>query len=669
MCYNPSFTIKIVVLNAENAHNNVESKPNVAELERRIVLQFIVKKRSKSPLQVMLSSAIIEREQRKGAILMIRRDQVTFSDGSYKTQIRVVKSFRPGPKMTPRQVTVQSFGYLEDQIDREAFLREVEAYDAEQKGVGRTKQILISIPIERKNNDIGNKKYNYGYRFLESIIEELRIRDILDQTAFKGGYRLSEVFEFLVMERILNPASKRGTVQEIRSFYNKEYDFTLADVYRALDQFSDASIELQKHLNDQIKTQIGRDSSYAFYDVTNYYFDTDFAGPVGTLQQKGVSKEHRLTPIVQLGLFMDANHLPIAMTTFPGNTSDTLTLQPAMYEIKKNYRLGRLIVVADKGLNSKTNLDYVTNQGDGYVVSQVLRGPKGKKYHDIMFDEEGYAGNADFKYKLFEESYESQINRNKKITRRRKVLIYWNREDSEYAKRKRSEKIERANRQVQNNAYGINHSAGEYITTQNIVKATGELSDEAVHRIDYEKIDEDEQFDGYFCIITSELDYDCQKIMEVYGQLWRIEESFRISKSDLQTRPIYVRTQKHIEGHMLVCYTALLIARLMQYRLGDKELSVQRIQRVLNTCTCVLPNEQSVLIDEVGGQMAYRERLAPSGETVETLAYDESQDQIRRDYKTIQKGFGVEFDYAASSRERFNKYMKSIHFKITKPKK
>jgi len=571
--------------------------------------------------------------------------------------------------MTPRQVTVQSFGYLEDQADRESFLREVEAFDRGQQSGGRAKQILISIPVERKNNDIANKKYNYGYRFLESIIDELGIRDSLDHTAFKGEYRLSEVFEFLVMERILNPDSKRGTLQEIRQFYNKQYDFTLADVYRALDQFSDGSIGVQKHLNERIKQLIGRDSTYAFYDVTNYYFDTDFSGPVGTYQQKGVSKEHQLTPIIQLGLFMDANHLPIAMTTFPGNTSDTLTLQPAMYEIKKNYRLGRLIVVADKGLNSKANLDYVTNQGDGYVVSQVLRGPKGKKYHEMMFDEEGYAGNQDFKYKLFEETYESQINGNKKITRKRKVLIYWNREDSEYAKRKRDEKIERANRQVQNNAYGINHRASEYIATQNIVKATGELSDEAVHRIDYEKIDEDERFDGYFCLITSELEYDYQKIMEVYGQLWRIEESFRISKSDLQTRPIYVRTQKHIEGHMLVCYAALLIARLMQYRLGDNELSVHRIQRVLKACTCVLPNEQTILLDEIGGQLSYKDRKSSSGETVETLAYDESQDQVRRDYQTIQKGFGVEFDYAATSRERFNKYLKSIRFKITKPKK
>jgi transposase len=571
--------------------------------------------------------------------------------------------------MAPRQITVHSFGYLEDQADRERFLREVEIFDSEQKREGRAKQILISIPVERKNNDVANRKYIYGYRFLESIVEELSIGEILDEVDFKGGYRLSEVFEFLVMERILNPGSKRETQQGIRQFYNKQYGFTLADVYRALDQFSDVSIQLQKQLNDRIKQLVGRDSSYAFYDVTNYYFDTDFAGPVGTYQQKGVSKEHQLTPIIQLGLFMDANHLPIAMSTFPGNTSDTLTLQPAMYEIKKNYRLGRLIVVADKGLNSKANLDYVTNQGDGYVVSQVLRGPKGKKYQEILFDEKGYQGNEDFRYKLFEEEYESQINGNKKITRKRKVLIYWNREDSEYAKRKRGEKIERANRQVQNNAYGINHSAGEYITTRNIVKATGELSDEAVHRIDYEKIDEDERFDGYFCLITSELDYDYKKIMEVYGQLWRIEESFRISKSDLQTRPIYVRTQKHIEGHMLICYTALLIARLMQYRLGDNELSVHRIQRVLNACTCVMPNEQSVLIDEVGGQLAFKERTMPNGETVETLAQDESQDQVRRDYQIIQKAFGVEFDYAASSREHFNKYLKSIRFKISKPKK
>lgn len=604
---------------------------------------------------------------------MIRKDKVKFKDGTTKTHVRVVKSFRPGPKQSPKQTTIKSFGYLEDHENREAFLDEVKRFDDAQKLNTKKKQLMISVPLNRKNNDTFNWKYNYGYKFLESIYDFLGIREFFEKQPFKGQYDLDEVFEFLTLKRIMNPNSKRGTLQEIKQFYNKDYQFSLPDIYRALDKFSDLSVQLQNHLNDRIKKTIGRDASYAFYDVTNYYFETDFPEEQGKYQQKGVSKEHRLSPIIQLGLFMDSNNLPIAMSTFPGNTSDSKTLQPAMQDIKKNYGLGRLIVVADKGLNSKNNLDYITNQNDGYVVSQTLRGPKGKRYHDMMLDEEGYVGNDKFKYKLFLEDYDSNINRKKTITRRRKVLIYWSKEDSDYAKRKRKEKILKAQKRMANNAYSINHTAGEYVTTSNIVNATGEVSDKSVHHINYDKIAEDEKFDGYFCIITSELDYDHKKIMEVYGSLWRIEESFRITKSDLQTRPIYVRTQKHIEGHMLICYTALLILRLMQYKLGDKTLSADRIKRTLNACTCTLPNDQAVLLDEIGGALGFKERRTTekerrttSKETVETLIYDMDKDQIRSDYKAIQEAFGVTFDYASSTREDFNKYLKLIKYKLKK---
>lgn len=597
---------------------------------------------------------------------MIRNDKVKFADGSIKTHIRVVKSYRPAPGMTPRQATIKSFGYLEDHPDPQALLEEVKAFDYEQKIESRQKSILISIPLSRKNNDIQNRKFNYGYRYLESIYTQLGIDTFFDRIPFKGNYRLNDVFEFLVFKRILNPNSKRGTFQEIRHFYNKNYGFSLPQVYRALDHFSDVSIKLQKKLNDQIKTLIGRDQSYAFYDVTNYYFETDLPGNEGDYQQKGVSKEHRLSPIVQLGLFIDSNHLPIAMSLFPGNTADCKTLQPIMREIKDDYRLGRLVVVADKGLNTQANIDYIVSQGDGYVVSQVLRGPKGKRYQDMLLDPEGYVFHANYKYKLFEEEYESKVTRNKTITYKRKVLIFWSKEESDYAKKKRDAKVRRAAKRITNNAYRIDHSAGEYVTTKNILKATGEISDQAVHKIDYKKIEEEEKLDGYFCIITSELDYDYKKILEVYGGLWRIEESFRISKSDLEVRPIRLRTQKHIEGHMLICYVALLLLRLLQYQLGSNEISAHRIKQTLNACTCTLPSQEAVLIDEVGGKRSFKEVVNKNGEIVESLAFDEGKDQIQEDYKTIQEAFGVKFDHAASTRASFNKFMKSIKFKPRK---
>ena len=600
---------------------------------------------------------------------MIKKDKIKFADGTFKTQIRVVRAFRPGPGLPPKQVTIKSFGYLEDQLDQDEFMKEVTTFNETISNTDKKKSVIITIPLDRKNNDTYNKKYNYGYRFLESIYDKLDISSFFDSVDFKGDYSLNEVFEFLVLRRIMNPCSKRATLQEIKQLYNKDYSFTLADSYRALDKFSDVSVRLQKYLNDKIKSIIGRDQSYAFYDVTNYYFEKDFPEPKGEYQQRGVSKEHRTEPIIQLGLFMDSNNLPIAMSTFPGNTSDSITLQPAMADIKASYNLGRLIVVADKGLNSSNNIDYIVNNGDGYVVSQILRGPKGKRYHEILFQEDGYIGDENFKYKLFEEEYISHINSKKTTTRKRKVLIYWSKEDAEYARKKRNEKVDRANKTIQNNAYGIKHGTNEYVTTTHVVSTTGEVGNQAINSLDIDKVAEEERFDGYFCIITSELDYDYKKILEVYGNLWRIEESFRITKSDLETRPIYVKTKKHIEGHMLVCFTALMIIRLMQYKLKEKEISVNRIKKVLNSCTCILPNEGVVLLDEIGGMISFKDKTNSKGNKVETLEYDETKDIIRADYQEIQKAYGVTFDFAATTRESFNKYLKSIKYKIDKVQK
>ncbi len=596
---------------------------------------------------------------------MIKKTMVHFKDGSSKTLIRVLKSFRPGSNQNSKQVTVKNFGYLEDQTDLKAFWEEVNRVDSEMKK-GYRKSVHLSVPIGLKNNDLCNKKYNYGYRFIEAIYEELQLEEFFNRIDFQGSYSLYEVFAFLIYQRILNPQSKRASFQAIDKFYNKRFDFSLADVYRALDKFSDISIELQVHLNQQIKKLIGRDSSFAFYDVTNYYFEKDFNGPQGTYLQRGVSKEHQLGPIVQLGLFMDSNNLPIAMKTYPGNTSDSITLQPAMADIKKNFNLGRLIVVADKGLNSSSNIDYIVNNGDGYVVSQILRGPKGSKYHDIMFSPEGYEGNENFRHKLFEEDYESHINSKKTVTRRRKVLIYWSKEDAAYAQAKRIEKALKAEKDLSNNAYSTDHSKKTYITTQYFNDISGEQANKSISGLDYERIQEEEKLDGYFGIITSELDYDYKKILEVYRNLWHIEESFKITKSDLETRPMFVTTQKHIDGHMLICYAALMILRMIQYKLGEKILTANRIKQVLNSCECLLINEGVVWLNSVTGYYDYVTKMDRQLNSYMSLDLNKDEDLIRNNFIQLISSFGVDLDKLALSRNEFNKELKKIKYRIKK---
>jgi transposase len=446
-------------------------------------------------------------------------------------------------------------------------------------------------------------------------------------------------------------------------FYGWPATFSLQDIYRSLDWFADFEVELQRHLNDMVKKTIGRDLSHAFYDVTNYFFEIDFPDGEDDLRKKGVSKEHRVDPIASMGLFIDSNGLPVSMAIFPGNTSESLTLQPAMKDIKQSYGLGRLTVVADKGLNSSKNINAIVNAGDGFVFSQVLRGKKGQRYHGELFNENGWLSNADetYLYKLFEEEYEGKDKDGKTVIRKRKVLLHWSKAEAEIERRKREEKLNKAAKAVKNNVYGIKKGVDEY-TKDNIVdRQTGEVltNIKKVRTVNFEKAEADAKYDGYFCIITSELDYDERKMREVYGGLWKIEQSFRLLKSDLYARPVFVRTNEHIRAHFLICFVALLVIRIIQLHMDTKVVSAERIVRALNSATCQVLKGGIIHLDDVGGVIAFKKVRNKKGELVESLEYSD-EDEIALDYKIIQEIFNVDFYYIYPKQEVFNKFLKSI---------
>ena len=594
---------------------------------------------------------------------MIRKDPKK-RGGVVKTHIRVVEGYRPGSGMPTKQRTIRSFGYLEDQEDPEAFMAMVEEFNANFKDD-------VPLRIEVASNALmyseENRRLNYGYKFLEAVYDLLKINSFIKgyekSNRFRGEYSPSDIFKFLVLLRILRPDSKRASCQMKDGFYGMRTDFTLPDVYRSLDYFEDFEVELQRHLNERVKETIGRDLSYAFYDVTNYFFEIDFPDGEDDLRKKGVSKEHRTDPIVAMGLFMDSNGLPVSMSIFPGNTSDSLTLQPTMKDVKESYGLGRLVVVADKGLNSSKNIDVIVNNGDGFVFSQIIKGKKGQRYNEKLFDESGWTSNegGTYRYKLFKEEYEGKDKDGKKEILTRKVLLYWRKAEADMARRKREEKLEKAARSVKNNAYGIKKGVDEY-TKENIVdKKTGEVLENTkkLRSVDLEKAEKDARYDGYFCIITSELDYDERKMRQVYGGLWRIEQSFRIMKTDFDARPVFVRKNEHIRAHFLICFVALLIIRIIQHRMGEKALSVERITKALGAATCQVLKGGIIHLDDVGGAIAFQKIRDNKGKLVDTLAFSD-EDEIALDYKSIQDTFGTNFYNIYPRQEVFNKFLKNI---------
>lgn len=596
---------------------------------------------------------------------MIKKDRRTNAAGLTRTQIRVVESYRPGNGASPKQRTIKDFGCLEDQSDPEVFMTMVEEFNANYKKENPPLYIEAAATTRMYSDE--NRQQNYGYKFLEAVYDTLNINEFIEgwakRTKFKGEYSPAEIFKFLVLLRILAPDSKRASCQMKEMFYGMPMSFSLQDIYRSLDCFAGFEAELQRHLNKRVKETIGRDLSHAFYDVTNYFFEIDFPDGEEGIRKRGVSKEHRVDPIAAMGLFMDINGLPVSMSIFPGNTSDTITLQPSMKEIKETYGLGRLVVVADKGLNSSKNIDVLVNAGDGYVFSQILRGKKGKRYEDQLFSPEGWKSNKDGTYrcKLFNEEYAGHDANGKKEVRTRRVLLYWNKADADMAKRKRDEKLERAARALKNNAYSIRKGMDEY-TKENVVNSeTGEILENTkkLRSVDLEKVLRDERYDGYFCIITSELDYDEQQIRQAYGGLWRIEQSFRIMKSDLYARPVFVSKNEHIRSHFLICFVALLVIRIIQHQMGQDALSAERIARALNAATCRVFKGGIVHLDDVGGAIAFKRKPNKKGELVETLEYS-NDDEIALDYRIIQKWFGTDCQTIFFRQELFNKFLKSI---------
>ena len=628
---------------------------------------------------------------------MIKLDKHTYKNGVVKTQVRIVDGYR-NENDEPRQRTIESFGYLEDKENPDEFLAALREYDKKrikEKRVNITK--ASTLPFYE---DDGSTVYHFGYKYLEAIYNELKLDEMFNKIDSKCKYNIAEIFKFLVIQRILLPDSKRATYQRIENLYGKKYDLSLHQLYRSLAIFGDASNDIQRILNDEIKSLVGRDTSNVFFDSTNYYFQKDLESedqyeevcPLVTgktniknqkiievtdeegnykqfkaipgLMKRGVSKEHVVDPIIQMGLLMDKNGIPICMQVFPGNTSDSLTLLPILNEAKGSFGLGRTVVVADKGMNTTKNIDTVVNNGDGFMFSQILKGKKGKRYQDRIFDESLYTVvDEDYRYQEFIEDYDATDLDGNRVVRKRKVLIYYNGATARREKNKRDEKVAKAKKSLTNNAYMVSHGYDKYLVEESYVENTGEIADKKSYKINKEKIKEEEKYDGMFAIITSELDYDQAKIRETYHGLWRIEESFRVTKSELELRPIYVTNEKHIKGHFIICFVALCVLRILQKKM-NYSISIERIVRALNMCKCteIVNGVIHVLKDDTTKQFVKKISQDKKIEyTSEEL--DKILSETVEDYKLIIKEFNSKLCTSLITKSDFESFLKSIKLK------
>ena len=449
-----------------------------------------------------------------------------------------------------------------------------------------------------------NLRKNFGYAALSKIYHELELDNFLNnrQRHSKESYDANTILKMLVYSRILAPGSKKSSFDHREMFFEKT-NYSLDDVYRCLSFLNKHKETIQVWMNDKIKENYGRDTSLIYYDVTNYYFETD---EQNDFLRKGVSKEHRPNPIVQMGLFMDNNAIPITYELFAGNTNDCLTYRPNFGRIKKQFNLGRVISVADKGMTTGDNIWYTINTPahDGYVFSMSIRGAE-KSMKKYVLDDDGYVWLGK-EYKRKSRKYPRTIQvtstSGKKIKKQvdEKQIVFWSEKYAKRAKAEREATLAKARDLAANpGSYtrATSYGAAKYIKKVDYDKDTGEiLTASSILDIDEDLIREEEALDGYYMLLTSEMDTPDDKIIDMYRGLWRIEESFKITKSELEARPVYVWTREHIEAHFLTCFVALTISRILEMKLEHK-YSTGRIIDSLSRAECSLLQQNYYVFD------------------------------------------------------------------------
>lgn len=525
-----------------------------------------------------------------------------------RTHLSIAHGYR-NEKGVPTSKTIMPLGFV-DELKKEYddpiahFTAVAKEMDKERKA-GKTITFTIGAD-EQLVRDASNRK-NYGHVVFSKIYHELEIDRFLKNARRHENFRFNTdaIMRLLVFCRLLSPGSKRDAVIKKDRFF-ESFRFSLDDVYDALTHFDGISLALQAHLHEKVSELYGRETDLVYYDVTNYYFEID---KQDDLRKKGYSKEHRKDPIVQMGLLMDKQGLPISYRLFPGNTHDSQTLMPMLTEVKKKYGVRRIISVADKALNSGDNIAYGTILGDGYIYSKSVKGAS-DEFKAWALSKTGWKKTSDeymVKSMVCPDApihvtvAQAGTKKTKKTVRmEQKWVVVYSKKYAARTRYKREEAVLKAIKMIKNPSKyrkNIDFGAAGYIENLKIDKETGEiLNVNDTLLLNKEKIADEAKYDGFYAIVTSELDTPSEQILAAYRGLWRIEDSFKVTKTVLGARPVFLRTIPHINAHFLICFIALLIARIVELKLKRK-YTIAKITETLAKVECSHIDQNHWLFD------------------------------------------------------------------------
>jgi len=473
------------------------------------------------------------------------------------------------------------------------------------------KKIKIELKVEEEKECFSVPK-NIGYFLLDGLYDWLGIYDVLTKYRSKRKleYDLVGNTRLLTFGRVISPESKLRTFEEREKYLFKvTTSEKVIDIYYTLDSLNELADSIQKRMNHKISQGIGRNTEVCYYDVTNYNFEIgendadeiDESGKIVRkgLRKKGVSKEKRQEPIVQMGLFIDDNGIPIAYRLFPGSNTDQTTLRPALEKSIDKMKFGKVIIVADGGLNSGPNIAHILDKGNGYIVSKSTK-KSDKKVKSWILDENGYEWNQDHTFKVKSQIRTRTIKRDDDDTLMEiteKLVCYWSKKHYEKERHENQKFIEYLDGVIANpdKLKDRPKKIEKFLDKMTVDKTTGEvIKTDTVLSIDMNKVKEYLDLMGFYTIMTSEITKSGDEIISKYHGLSRIEDSFRITKSDLEGRPVFVRTPEHINAHFLTCFISLTMIRLIQYKIlkfqgkdtknsdgWESGLSAERIQNAL----------------------------------------------------------------------------------------
>lgn len=461
------------------------------------------------------------------------------------------------------------------------------------------KKNTLPVIMKKNPNKIIEKNiqnsFNVGYLFLQDIYYKLKLNIICDQISIKHQFKfdLNDILAKLVYSRIIFPASKLKTLELSKRFLEQP-NFDYQHIERALpiicEQMDFIQAELYKNSNEYME----RNNKILYYDCTNYYFEIE---QEDGLKQYGKSKENRPNPIVQMGLFMDGNGIPLAFDITPGNTNEQITLQPLEEKIIKDFEFSEFVVCTDAGLASKANRKFNDKNNRKFVTTQSL-----KKLKDYLKVE---ALDLTKGWKLPDDKKSYNISKlrtdEKLIEKYRDKIFYkerWIKEDGleqrlivtysvkyqEYQKKIRTNQINRAIKIIESNPDRLKkarqNDPKRFIKATNITN-DGELADKSIYEINQSVINEEAKFDGLYAVCTN-LEDSVEDIIKLNQRRWEIEECFRIMKTDFKSRPVYHTRDEMIKAHFIICYLALVIYRYVEKKLGEKYTAPEIIETLRN---------------------------------------------------------------------------------------